>query len=339
MALDVPRPELDDVAVGIGDVQGATAIVVGERNDFRLASLVSQSLDRGMEIRVVDLHRVVNVESASGLRNPDLRPPETDSGSGSSHQPHPAALVPPFDDRETENVCIEPLCLFEVEYLEHQLAHPGDGDSGRHAVHSERSRAGRIPEQRVVDTRLMARFVLVHGAWHGGWCFRRLAEELEDRGHHVAAPDLPCEEVGLTPLDYARQVGPQPGAIVVGHSLGGLTIPHVEARVRVYLAALPPLEGVYDECFAEGFGGTMRDSRDRSYWPDADTAAARMYPDCSRTQSDWAFAQLRRQARVGPVPALFGPGDVVIATLRDAAVDPDWQIRTARTHGACVLEL
>jgi hypothetical protein len=36
-----------------------------------------------------------------------------------------------------------------------------------------------------------------------------------------------------------------------------------------------------DECFAEGFGGTVRDTLDRSYWPDADTAAARMYPDCS----------------------------------------------------------
>jgi pimeloyl-ACP methyl ester carboxylesterase len=186
----------------------------------------------------------------------------------------------------------------------------------------------------------MARFVLVHGGWHGGWCFRWLAEELEDRGHEVATPDLPCEEVGLTPLDYAREVGPQPNAIVVGHSLGGFTIPHIEARARVYLAALPPLErGDIDECFAEGFGGAVRDTRDRSYWPDADTAAARMYPDCSRTQSDWAFAQLRRQARLEPMPAPFGRGDVVIATLRDAAVDPDWQIRTARTHGARVIEL
>ena len=186
----------------------------------------------------------------------------------------------------------------------------------------------------------MARFVLVHGAWHGGWCFRRLAEELADRGHDVATPDLPCDEVGLTPLDYARAVGPQPDAIVVGHSLGGFTIPHVEARARVYLAALPPLaRSRIDECFADGFGGTVRDSLDRSYWPDADTAAARMYPDCSRTQADWAFAQLRPQARLEPVLAPFGRGDVVIATLRDAAVDPGWQVRTARTHGARVLEL
>ncbi len=185
----------------------------------------------------------------------------------------------------------------------------------------------------------MARFVLVHGAWHGGWCFRRVAEELERRGHEVATPDLPCEEVGLTPVDYARVLGPQPDAVVVGHSLGGLTIAHVEARARIYLAALPPLENVYDDCFADGFGGSIRDDLDRSYWPDANTAAARMYPDCSRTQSDWAFAQLRRQARVQPVPGSFGRDDLVVATLRDAAVDPDWQVRTAREHGARVIEL
>lgn len=186
----------------------------------------------------------------------------------------------------------------------------------------------------------MARFVLVHGGWHGGWCFRSLAHELEDRGHEVSAPDLPCEEVGLTPLDYARTVGPQPDAIVVGHSLAGFTIPHVDARARVYLAALPPLErNEINKAFVESFGGVVRDSGGRSYWPDADTAAARMYPDCSRAQSDWAFPQLRRQARLEPIPAPFGPDDTVIATLNDAAIEPDWQIQTARSHGARLIEL
>ena len=104
--------------------------------------------------------------------------------------------------------------------------------------------------------------------------------------------------------------------------------------------SLPPLaRAEIDECFAKGFGGTLRDALDLSYWPDADTAAARMYPDCSRAQSDWAFAQLRPQARLEPEPARFGEGDVVIATLRDAAVDPGWQVRTARSHGARVIEL
>jgi hypothetical protein len=33
-------------------------------------------------------------------------------------------------------------------------------------------------------------FVLVHGAWHGGWCWRRVADILEAKGHKVFAPTL-----------------------------------------------------------------------------------------------------------------------------------------------------
>ena len=33
-------------------------------------------------------------------------------------------------------------------------------------------------------------FVLVHGAWHGGWCWRRVADLLEQRGHRVFTPTL-----------------------------------------------------------------------------------------------------------------------------------------------------
>jgi pimeloyl-ACP methyl ester carboxylesterase len=36
----------------------------------------------------------------------------------------------------------------------------------------------------------MTTFVLVHGAWHGGWCWRRVADLLERRGHEVFAPTL-----------------------------------------------------------------------------------------------------------------------------------------------------
>src|ERR1700722_11535272 len=32
--------------------------------------------------------------------------------------------------------------------------------------------------------------VLVHGAWHGGWCWRRVADLLEARGHRVFTPTL-----------------------------------------------------------------------------------------------------------------------------------------------------
>lgn len=36
----------------------------------------------------------------------------------------------------------------------------------------------------------MATFVLVHGAWHGGWCWRRVAPALRAAGHTVYAPTL-----------------------------------------------------------------------------------------------------------------------------------------------------
>src|SRR5690348_9213105 len=185
----------------------------------------------------------------------------------------------------------------------------------------------------------MARFVLVHGAWHGAWCFTALVRELEARGHAAAAIDLLCDQNGLTQHDYARLIGPQPDAIVVGHSLAAQTIPHVAARLRVYLGGLLPVAGAYTDAFVATFGGTVRDELDRSYWPDADTCAEFMYPDCTREMSDWAFAQLRPQARIAEEAAPFGVGDVVVATLRDAAIESRWQIETGQAHGARVIEL
>ena len=185
----------------------------------------------------------------------------------------------------------------------------------------------------------MGRFLLVHGAWHGGWCFEPLQRELEARGHVVEAPDLPCDEVGVTQLDYARSLGAHPEAVVVGHSLAGLTIPFVEARTRVYLAALLPVERLWEQCFADGFGGTARDDFGRSYWPDPETAHEKLYADCTRAQSDAAFARLRPQAPIEPIVQPAGHGDVVIATLRDAVIDPGWQQRAGAARTGRVLTI
>jgi pimeloyl-ACP methyl ester carboxylesterase len=69
-------------------------------------------------------------------------------------------------------------------------------------------------------------FGLVHGAWHGGWCWERLVPELEQRGHTAVLPDLPCEDVRADATEYARVVGEALGdadgdVVLVGHSLGG----------------------------------------------------------------------------------------------------------------------
>jgi pimeloyl-ACP methyl ester carboxylesterase len=105
----------------------------------------------------------------------------------------------------------------------------------------------------------MATFLLVHGAWHGAWCWDRLAPRLRAAGHSVLAPDLPAHGHDGTPwwraslAGYAQRVcdaaRPAGRVIAVGHSLGGLVI--TEASVRepalfaglVYLCAFAPLRG------------------------------------------------------------------------------------------------
>ncbi len=105
-------------------------------------------------------------------------------------------------------------------------------------------------------------FVLIHGSWHGGWCWERLAPLLEERGHRVLAPTL----IGLGALAHLAR--PETGlavhadqvaallrdedvhdAVLVGHSYGGMILtasteqePDRIASL-VYLDALIPAHG------------------------------------------------------------------------------------------------
>ena len=81
----------------------------------------------------------------------------------------------------------------------------------------------------------MAAIILIHGAWHGAWCWERVVPLLEQRGHVVIAPDLPGMGQDRTPLaeitldSWARfvadlirqQIEP---VVLVGHSRGGVVI-------------------------------------------------------------------------------------------------------------------
>ena len=46
----------------------------------------------------------------------------------------------------------------------------------------------------------MTQFLLVHGAFHGAWCWQKLVAELEKRGHRAKAIDLPGQGADQTPL-------------------------------------------------------------------------------------------------------------------------------------------
>lgn len=165
----------------------------------------------------------------------------------------------------------------------------------------------------------MATYSLVHGAWHGGWAWDLVRAELESRGHTVHAPDLPCEDVAATLADYAACV---PAAdVVVGHSLAGYVIPHVDAGVHVYLCALYAARA--DDTFVPGFGAArIRDELGRSYYPDpADGARELQYP----AEHAHLAAMLRRQAPL-EMDGMTAEGVYVVCT-RDAAIDPGWQRR------------
>src|SRR5689334_1882398 len=94
--------------------------------------------------------------------------------------------------------------------------------------------------------------VLVHGSYHGGWCWDRLRPELEARGHRVTQVDLPISDPTLGASEYADVVAaaiPETSEpVLVGHSMAGLVIPLVAARrpVRrlVFLAAFLAVPGV-----------------------------------------------------------------------------------------------
>jgi pimeloyl-ACP methyl ester carboxylesterase len=82
----------------------------------------------------------------------------------------------------------------------------------------------------------VATFVLIHGSWHGGWCFDDVKVLLEAAGHDVVAPDLPgmggseAELRAVTLAGWAEftanlcRNAKQRPVVLAGHSRGGLLI-------------------------------------------------------------------------------------------------------------------
>jgi pimeloyl-ACP methyl ester carboxylesterase len=105
-------------------------------------------------------------------------------------------------------------------------------------------------------------FVLVHGAWHGGWCWRRVADRLHRAGHAVFTPTL----TGLGERSHLMRAGIDLTAhvtdvanlmkwerltdvVLCGHSYGGMVISGVAEKMPsairsiVFLDAFVPQNG------------------------------------------------------------------------------------------------
>jgi len=194
--------------------------------------------------------------------------------------------------------------------------------------------------------------VLVHGSYHGAWCWDRLAPELERLGHTVTAVDLPISDPAAGASEYADAIEAQVDwaepPVLIGHSTGGLTIPIVAARrpVRqlVFLASMLPKPGMSanDQRAAEPIDGAGPSGS--AEWTDLgndvwlvgpNTATEMFFPDAAPVDAAWAASKLRPQSYrpMNEVTPLMEWPDVPAAYIvcrDDRAVNPEWARRAAR---------
>jgi pimeloyl-ACP methyl ester carboxylesterase len=103
-------------------------------------------------------------------------------------------------------------------------------------------------------------FVLVHGAWHGGWCWRRVSDLLEKKGHKVFTPTMTglgershlldakinltthiTDIVNVIKWENLRDI------VLVGHSYGGAIISGVAEQAHDAIASIVFLDAFVPE--------------------------------------------------------------------------------------------
>lgn len=181
-----------------------------------------------------------------------------------------------------------------------------------------------------------ATIVLVHGAWHGSWCWEFLLPELLTRARAVRMVQLPTatsavpvglrEDAEHLSALLATIVGP---VILCGHSYGGMVISaadtaRADVRHLVYLCAYmteagESLESSLRHAGERRPGHWIRHFPDGSTRVDAARATRLFYEDCPDVTRTWALAQLQPH---------WG------RCLSDCVDSPAWQ-RHPSTYVAC----
>lgn len=172
----------------------------------------------------------------------------------------------------------------------------------------------------------MAMFVLIHGAWHCGWCWAKVTPLLQRAGHKAVAPDLPGHGLDTTPTravtlaKYVERVcdvleAESEPVVLVGHSMGGRVITQTAEqrpeRIRklVYLtahiprngeSAAPLVNGENLQARMQSFRELSADGKHTTFKPEHLREV--FYNDCSDEDAAWAQALLAPQA-VEPLSA------------------------------------
>jgi pimeloyl-ACP methyl ester carboxylesterase len=193
-------------------------------------------------------------------------------------------------------------------------------------------------------------FLLVHGAWHGSWCWQRLGAVLDERGMAWLAVDLPSSSSNNSSIDLTSDVnelrrfaldhGP---LVLVAHSYAGAVCAEAAPKIDhlrgiVYLAALVPRLGQTPSDVTREYG--LRSSLDEAIRReegllrlDPEPAAQALYGDCDEETQRWAIDQVTTQTLASFRTARTSENIAVATTYvicqRDQSLVPEVQREVA----------
>lgn len=203
----------------------------------------------------------------------------------------------------------------------------------------------------------MAKYVLVHGAWHGGWCWEKIVPLLKREGHEVEALDLPGHGNDNIPVSditlqsyvdkvcQALDASSEP-VILAGHSMGGIVITQTaemrpdKIKALAYVTAFLLQNGQSLSDIASADTESMVTQNmvvfpEEGYCLVKDEAITdTFYGDCSKEDAEKAISRLVKQPlaplgapmkttseKFGSVPRYY------IECLRDRAITHEYQKR------------
>lgn len=171
-------------------------------------------------------------------------------------------------------------------------------------------------------------YLLVHGAWHGAWCWNKVVPIMKHKGYKVETIDLPSHGNDTTNAnsikldDYVKKVIESANKIegqiiLVGHSMGGIVISQAAEILGknkvfklIYLDAFLPKNGESVSSLARliesylpkdtsrltiGSGLIVSEDKMTSIFK-PEVADMLFYHDCSQADKDFAHRNMSRQS-------------------------------------------